>query len=973
MEKRKDFLTIFSDLKIIHVQCPLYEDFNGQAPTGIKVIGRIRYLTINAKLSVKETIEKVASELSEIWIYGLNIYPMTVNNIIKKLTVIYLGAKANKDFEVQIGFKPLLKWPRKDSTYDKRVKNMSEILKTGFDIKTNNDNRIKICEQINLVKMTEDEKKLYEDNCKIKTCSCAWNSVTKCQECPRQIFSTEIVDKKWQNWKSRKLRDLQSLEIQREIQNKIENHDLDNDYIEDMIGNVDEVDYLPGDIYTPPKCVKHDFSKVRTDLRSSEILQSSEQTRRFPKVPLRLSKSEINPKVMRAIIHCQASYKVSDRDLEGVIVDIANMIFDQTWVKCDEGTFYEELSSDSDSEVDTEFNKRKLEACEEAGMQFESPTKKRRVKKNLNCSFPSRATRRSWLRQGAILNLRHLGMSIAMKSEETVITYGFDDTTKAGGNKVFDIKASNITLDGDGMNRQTFTTGFTPNISHSGQDQSTSMKYSLQTLAVLIREEIGDPEFSYNDLVEHIDFFMCDRSSDGNIVLDELGVEDSQRLKCSAHVILSIDEALDSVLKDVESSIGRDKLIGSNIGGAFQTSSSIITLGLIAFAKALSPSHAALSYSLYMQYKTWRSEKELENKGSFKGFQSNRIGRITFLASLYLEHKIDLLRFFEETVDENSNKLVLALSDYLSSEWFSTGCEVYKSFGHLIINPLCNILGIDEFGKTKRDDRNWQCVKDFFEKKLQELKTISITSEEISNKEKLLASCATKVVDNIERQLNQMAFFRGEIDNHTKLKMQHTPLTNLGCESRMAQFDNRVKFSRGFAPISTLSDKQVVATNKYLLQPKLDDPKVCKAEFTWAKNSKPATEVNKLQQEYFDKVKATQNLAFKAKEMAKQKKVQRACKLLSNCRQHGGPISLDNIYLLDSLDEEQIILEATYLKATIAKEIKLKKRVKDLETTKFRMVKLPLEQIKQSILNVINPKNDVSDNVDDLLSTFFSV
>ena len=116
MEKRKDFLTIFSDLKIIHVQCPLYEDFNGQAPTGIKVIGRIRYLTINAKLSVKETIEKVASELSEIWIYGLNIYPMTVNNIIKKLTVIYLGAKANKDFEVQIGFKPLLKWPRKDST-----------------------------------------------------------------------------------------------------------------------------------------------------------------------------------------------------------------------------------------------------------------------------------------------------------------------------------------------------------------------------------------------------------------------------------------------------------------------------------------------------------------------------------------------------------------------------------------------------------------------------------------------------------------------------------------------------------------------------------------------------------------------------------------------------------------------------------------------------------------------------------------
>ena len=82
---------------------------------------------------------------------------------------------------------------------------------------------------------------------------------------------------------------------------------------------------------------------------------------------------------------------------------------------------------------------------------------------------------------------------------------------------------------------------------------------------------------------------------------------------------------------------------------------------------------------------------------------------------------------------------------------------------------------------------------------------------------------------------------------------------------------------------------------------------------------------------------------------------------------------MDNIHLLNSLDEEQVILEATYLKATIAKEIKLKKRVKDLDTAKFRMVKLPLKQIKQSILNVINPMNDVSDDVDNLLSIYFSV
>ena len=103
-------------------------------------------------------------------------------------------------------------------------------------------------------------------------------------------------------------------------------------------------------------------------------------------------------------------------------------------------------------------------------------------------------------------------------------------------------------------------------------------------------------------------------------------------------------------------------------------------------------------------------------------------------------------------------------------------------------------MGIDDFGKNK-EDRNWQYVNDFFEKNIQELKTVSSISEDKSNKEKLLASCTAKVVDNIERQLNQMAFFIGEIDIHTQLKMKHTPLTNLLCESRMGQFDNRIKLS----------------------------------------------------------------------------------------------------------------------------------------------------------------------------------
>ena len=47
--------------------------------------------------------------------------------------------------------------------------------------------------------------------------------------------------------------------------------------------------------------------------------------------------------------------------------------------------------------------------------------------------------------------------------------------------------------------------------------------------------------------------------------------------------------------------------------------------------------------------------------------------------------------------------------------------------------------------------------------------------------------------------------------------------------------------------------------------------------------------------------------------------------------------------------------EVSYLKATFASEIKLRKRVKVADSEKYKMVKLPIEQLKQSIQNVLKP------------------
>ena len=126
----------------------------------------------------------------------------------------------------------------------------------------------------------------------------------------------------------------------------------------------------------------------------------------------------------------------------------------------------------------------------------------------------------------------------------------------------------------------------------------------------------------------------------------------------------------------------------------FKSSSSVVFLGLIAICKCLSPSHGALSYSLYQEYKNWRNENNLESS-NFKGFRSNRFGRISGMATLYLKHKNDLVNYFDSTVNENSNMLVLASHLYFYNDRFDLGCKVYSFFGTMLIEPLMSILGID--------------------------------------------------------------------------------------------------------------------------------------------------------------------------------------------------------------------------------------------------------------------------------------
>ena len=141
--------------------------------------------------------------------------------------------------------------------------------------------------------------------------------------------------------------------------------------------------------------------------------------------------------------------------------------------------------------------------------------------------------------------------------------------------------------------------------------------------------------------------------------------------------------------------------------------------------------------------------------------------------------------------------------------------------------------------------------------------------------------------------------------------------------------DVRVKYSGGSAPVPTISDKQIVSKNKYLLSDDFDTTDKTEEQFQWAKSSAEAKMANDLQKQFLDQVREVQMVAVKAKENMKTKKVARSLKVLETVKKHGGPVTGDSVDLLDQLTEVQIIAEVTYLKLTVAPDLKLKKRVKN--------------------------------------------
>ena len=173
-------------------------------------------------------------------------------------------------------------------------------------------------------------------------------------------------------------------------------------------------------------------------------------------------------------MQCVSEFKVSHADISGIVVRSANMIFGQNW----------QISSDVSVDEDDEANQSDADSGDEnTATSSTTLIRKRKSVGDLTYIFPSKRCIAMYLQDAYLLNMKHV-VSYLTNKGDNVITVGLDDTTKAVGFKMYDIKAAHITVHGP-EGKKSLTTGFMENASHFGEDSAATYEEKLKILAIL--------------------------------------------------------------------------------------------------------------------------------------------------------------------------------------------------------------------------------------------------------------------------------------------------------------------------------------------------------------------------------------------------------------------------------------------------------------------------------------------------------
>ena len=113
---------------------------------------RINKESKGKSVRMSEVVRTVASDLSDLWVFGLNIYPCSLKGIRVKLEAIYKEFTRIRDYPKS----------KRGDKYNQTLQEFNTRMLTGFDIRTMDMDRLKDLEDYYMVKMKDEDLLLWE-------------------------------------------------------------------------------------------------------------------------------------------------------------------------------------------------------------------------------------------------------------------------------------------------------------------------------------------------------------------------------------------------------------------------------------------------------------------------------------------------------------------------------------------------------------------------------------------------------------------------------------------------------------------------------------------------------------------------------------------------------------------------------------------------------------------------------------------
>ena len=112
---------------------------------------------------------------------------------------------------------------------------------------------------------------------------------------------------------------------------------------------------------------------------------------------------------------------------------------------------------------------------------------------------------------------------------------------------------------------------------------------------------------------------------------------------------------------------------------------------------------------------------------------------------------------------------MLAVSDYLLSDWMMMCCKAYCVIVDMFIEPLCSILCIVKRKNTTGHKSTWPGVKEFLQERICVMNSYVEESKLGLPLEKLTSAAVKEVSVCVRRQMEEVDFLREDTTIDTKV------------------------------------------------------------------------------------------------------------------------------------------------------------------------------------------------------------